>query len=258
MNDIHDIWNPKLVPQWKKDHPKCLMGKKGEKWWIAVNYEHPGVRDQAFLLIQEVCEQYDVDGIELDFFRAPLFFKPQTKGLPLEQRHLDIMTEFIRRVRKMTERVSEKRARPLLVAVRVPDSVKLCLRIGLDIERWLKEGLIDILIPGGYWHLVPYQEPISLGQKYGVPVYPCISPYTGTPPAYTRGSLTTEERKAIIPAWRGEAMNIWDSGGDGVYFFNVFNPEDQRLRELGAPEVLAKLDKMGCKFITLRRRVGGW
>ncbi|HJN18239.1 MAG TPA: hypothetical protein QGH10_22250, partial [Armatimonadota bacterium] len=33
------------------------------------------------------------------------------------------------------------------------------------------------------------------------------------------------------------------SGADGVYFFNVFSPEDQRWRELGDPALLAGLDK---------------
>ena len=66
-------------------------------------------------------------------------------------------------------------AGPLLISVRVPDSVGFCRAIGLDLERWLAEDLIDMLVVGGYFRLQPWEESVALGHRYGVPVYAGLS-----------------------------------------------------------------------------------
>ena len=69
----------------------------------------------------------------------------------------------------------------------MPASVAHAKWIGLDIETWLAEGLVDQLIPGG----LPgdtamgrvqgddfggvFAEMIALGHAHRVPVYPCLS-----------------------------------------------------------------------------------
>lgn len=59
----------------------------------------------------------------------------------------------LRRVRTMTDEVGQKRGRPLLIAVRVPDSAGYAKALGLDVPRWLEEDLIDIMVAGGYFWL---------------------------------------------------------------------------------------------------------
>jgi hypothetical protein len=77
MNDTHDSsprWSY-LLTKWKKEHPEYLMKHLVEKpcyggrRWSAVNYELPAVRNKVFEILKDVCTRYDVDGIELDFFR---------------------------------------------------------------------------------------------------------------------------------------------------------------------------------------------
>ena len=58
------------------------------------------------------------------------------------------MTEFVCRVRRRMDEVERDRERPLLLTARVPDTVQLCRKIGLDIETYLSEGLLDLLTPG--------------------------------------------------------------------------------------------------------------
>jgi len=43
---------------------------------------------------------------------------------------------------------------------------------------------------------------------------------------------------------------VWQSGADGVYLFNFFNPKAPMLREIGDPATLAKLDQT--YFVTVR------
>jgi hypothetical protein len=251
MNDTHDSADGALLCQWKKDHPEYLMGKKEEKFasgarrWSAVNYGLPEVRDKVFRIFKDVCTRYDVDGIEMDFFRHPVYFKPQMTGQPVTQEHCDMMTDLLRRVRAMTEEVAAKRGRPLLIAARTPDSLGYCSAIGLDVERWMREDLIDIWVVTCYFQLNPWGESVRLGHKYGVPVYPSLSE--------SRIKGEAGKLRNSREAYRARAMNVWNSGADGVYIFNYFNPHGPIWRELGDPQTLEKLDKVyfvsawGCK-----------
>ena len=244
MNDTHDSGNPDLLCLWKRDHPEYLMGKKGDKFsygggrWSAVNYGVPEVRDKVFRIFKDVCTRYDVDGIEMDFFRHPIYFKPQMFGEPVTQEHCDMMTDLLRRVREMTEQVAVKRERPLLIAVRVPDSVGYAKAIGLDLIQWLEGDLIDIVVGGGYFHLEPWENLVALGKRYDVSVYACLSASR-----IAESPQAPADRRSITEVWRGEAMNAWDAGVSGIYTFNRFNPRDIIFRELGSPETLQRLDK---------------
>ncbi len=246
MNDTHDSYLPKYFTQWKKDHPQCLMGKKGDKCprganrWSAVDYGVPEARDKVFRILRDVATRYDVDGLEFDFFRHPVYFKPQMTGDTVTQQHCDMMTGLLRRVRKMTEEVSAKRGRPMLIAVRVPDSVGFAKGIGLDLVAWMKEDLIDILTGGGYYHFEPWENLVALCKPHDVPVYACLST-SRIVPNYRPSIL--EKSTQIVPVWRDEALRAWEAGVDGIYIFNRFDPHDRIFRELGDPEILKGLER---------------
>ena len=243
MNDTHDSGNPVLFCKWKQDHPDYLVGKRGEKFpyganrWSSVDYGVAAVRDKVFRILADVCTRYDVDGIELDFFRHPVLFKPQMTGEPVTQEHCDQMTGLLRRIRTMTETVARKRGRPMLIAIRIPDSVGYCKAIGIDLIRWLEEDLVDIVTGGGYFHLEPWENLVALGRKYDVPVYACLVKRRiedgGEP-----------EAQSSLQRWRGEALNAWNAGMNGIYTFNRFDPHDPIFRELGDPELLKTLDRI--------------
>ena len=151
MNDVHDGKIPELRPQFKKDHPEWLIGKHlGDKtpdmigesrWWSAVDYEHEEVRERAFELIEEVCKNYDVEGVELDYFRHPVYFQRHRLGQPAMPEQVKLMTDFMRRVHAMTVAVGRQRGRPLLIAVRVPDTVEICAHYGFDMPTWAARDL---------------------------------------------------------------------------------------------------------------------
>ena len=93
----------------KREHPEYLMGDESlwdhakqtdpRTWWTLWDYEKPGVRDHIVRIFEDVCQRYDVDGIELDFIRHPLFFRPNLDGLPAEPKHVAMMTDMVRRIR---------------------------------------------------------------------------------------------------------------------------------------------------------------
>jgi len=244
MNDTHDS-SPRyamLMTKWKKQHPDLLISTAakrppfGGRRWSAVDYHEPRVRDKVFRIIEDVVTRYDVDGVELDFFRHPVYFRPAAYGKPVPQSMQDELTSLIRRIRAMIDRVAKERRKPILLSARVPDSVPFCRAVGLDLERWLDDGLLDLVAGCGYIRLTSWSSWAALGQKHGVPVYACLS-------ASRLVSPSRPESKERLELWRGEALRAWDAGVAGIYTFNRFDPTSPLFRELGDPQLLRSLPR---------------
>ncbi len=244
MNDQHDAGRPHLLSTWKQQHREWLMNDNDgyPKWsWSAIDYTVPEVREKVFRILEDVARRYPVDGIELDFFRHPILFKAQMKGEPVTQEHCDLMTTLIARIREMSRSVAQTRSRPFLLAVRVPDSIGYCRAIGIDLQRWLDDRLIDIVSACDYFKLEPWENLVALGKKYEVPVYASFCSRRITQGAIGPGDASGEQERT---QWRGEAMAAWKAGVNGIYVFNRPAPHDPLYRELGDPAVLETLDRI--------------
>lgn len=251
MNDTHDTEHRPdkpylLFPPLKVEHPDWLVGEPVKRTpfgrWSSVDYARPEVRQLAFRYLEEVCQDYAVDGIELDYFRHLCYFKSVAQGGKATPAEREAMTQFMRRVRQMTETVGCARGRPILVAIRVPDSREFSADMGLDVERWLGEGLADMLITTCYFQFNPWKYTVDWARRHGVAVYAGLS----------ESRVRDEERFArnSIESYRGRALNAWRAGVDGIYVFNYFDPRGPVFRQLGNPKELAAMDKL--YFVTVR------
>jgi uncharacterized lipoprotein YddW (UPF0748 family) len=247
LNDTHDGSTADYGPimfranRLKREHPEWLIGSPAQKprhgVWSAVDFTREEIRDLAFRYVEEVCRNYDVDGVEIDFFRHPVFFKRAAQaGAECNDDERRLMTELIARIRQMTETEGLRRGRPILVALRVPDSVAYARAIGLDLERWLAAGLADLLIPGGYFRLEDTVRTVALARRHGVKVYPSLDESRVRDPE-------AKKLRSSTAAYRGRALEAWSAGADGVYLFNAFNPQDPIWRELGSPNHLAAVPR---------------
>jgi len=240
MNMIQDSWRPDFNLRWKREHPDCCLAKRGngtfaapddlrKLYWSAFDFEQPAVRAQRLGLIDDICSRYDVDGMELDFWRWPLFFKPSLDGRPVDPAHVAMMTDFVRCARRRMGQIEAQRQRPLLLAPRVFDTPDICLRMGLDVPGWLAEGLIDILVVGGHYSqfAIPMEQWVALAHAHDVPVYGCFYRSRGI-----------EQDRAL-------AAHYHRSGVDGIYTFNMFNfpKETPTFSEVGDPALIARRDK---------------
>jgi len=121
---------------WRLDpSPRAVFGVRG------LNWIHPEVRQERIDVITELAENYDIDGIELDFMRFPPFFDYETT--PVEERQ-DILTGFIADVREILDRTA-KADQTRWLAIRVPNRLDECLMTGIDPARLDREGLVDII-----------------------------------------------------------------------------------------------------------------
>ena len=154
MDDEHASWVPAQRSQYINDHPGYLLGTADNPPprgpWCGVDYAVPEVRDRVFRTTEDVCRRYDIDGIELDFFRQLICFKKRAWDEPMEQADCDMMTDLLRRLRTMMDQIGSQRGRPLLISVRVPDSVEYCKQLGFDLATWLRDDLIDIMVVGAH------------------------------------------------------------------------------------------------------------
>ncbi len=217
----------------KKQHPEWLL--RGFYWNFAV----PEVRAHKLAILRELAENYDFDGIDIDFSRSPPVLPV---GHQWENR--EVLTDFMRQVRRMFQEVAKKRGRPLLLAARLPATIPGCHYDGIDIETWTRENLLDIIGVGGRsldLDIVGYRRVIG---DRNIKLMPSVDDYHA-PDGY---------RHQGIEFWRGLYGNWWRQGIDGAQTFNFFHQSDrshakfggyltppgqqQALREIGDPKTM--------------------
>lgn len=257
INDIHDSMESCAfeLSTWKREHPQYWICEKGltkdlndpKFWWSSLDFEKQEVRDYLLAIVDDVCSRYDLDGYDVDYFRSPMFFKPNLEYQPATQAQVDMLTDFQRKIRATAYKYGNQRGWPMLVSVRVPMSVEACKHVGIDIETWLKEDLFDILCTGGGY--VPFtmttKQMVALGRKYGKPVYPAVS---------GSGMRGRDGLYSSLQAWRGAVSNALYNGADGVVLFNTFpkernHPHFVELGDRGALDIANKLYAIDNKAI---------
>ncbi len=150
-----------FVGDLNKQHPEYRIGKS-----VQLDFRHREVRDFKLAIFREAAEA-GADGVALDFAVYPPFFEEPDPA---------IMTQFMRDVRAALDEVGQAQARPVEIMARVP-TVKY-MDLGLDWKTWMREGLVDIIVPThlrapDYFDL-RIEEFVSLSHQTGVPVYPTI------------------------------------------------------------------------------------
>jgi hypothetical protein len=248
-NDTHDAgrdehgqnrWNSNL---WKQAHPELLFGSR-EKLppfggWSALDFAQQPVREKFYDLVAEVSQNYPVDGVVLDFFRHLPTFKSTGWGAnEASDEERAALTDVLRRLRDKRDKTGAEQGRPVLLAVRTPDTPEYCRALGLDIETWMKEGLIDIWIATGYFRLDEWENIAAFGHKYDIPVWASID----------ESRVMGRDNRNDLAAYRARVMNAWRGGVDTIWIFNYFYfPKDAHfslLNEAADIETLALTDKV--------------
>lgn len=145
-------------PEWTER----VMDENGRlSYWL--NPGHIKSQDYLVDLLLELSNNYDIDGIHLDFFRYPgenfedaKYFKNNDLNLSLEDWRRNNLTAILR---KFKERVTP--INPFLKVGATPIGIRKSLNgangwegyssVFQDTERWLKESLVDYLTPQIYW-----------------------------------------------------------------------------------------------------------
>ncbi len=234
MNDNHDGGRQENeLCTWKQNHLDKLMCRLaerdtlgfGNRSWANMDFTYPECREALYTVVKNIVQNYDVDGVVLDFFRHLCFFKEVVMGEKVYAESIEKMNDLMRAIRHMVNQEGMKRGKALPIMIVIPDSLPYCYNVGLDIQTWIDEGLIDIASTGGYWNLsAGWEEAVDYFQnKHDIPFY-CTLEHA------TVGTCRNYEQ------WRVEAALAWKSGAKGIRTLDVLGGNEDILRFLGDPE----------------------
>ena len=173
------------------------------------NYMLPEVREYYFSILEELCANYDVDGVELDFQRFPRFFRNDEV-----EEGAQVMTAFVKRIRDMLDRLGEKRGKSLKICVRIPETPAKCRKAGLDVFAWDALGLVDMInVSSFYIHTMEldiegFKAGVTRAKVYGEMNY------------VTYQNKEKKRRYTTFEVYRASAFNLFQRGADGLSLFN--------------------------------------
>ena len=225
--------------RWENRHLE--IGARGDlnpdmPWIDGLDFKHREVQDERFALIEETLNEYPVDGFELQLNNYPRYFHPDEVKVGI-----NTMTDWIGRVHEAVKGSGADRE----LVIRAPSNPEDALSIGLDLEIWVKRGIVDAFIG----------EPFSAPHR--------IDPNTDFRPlaAIVKGSAcrciaaihshvdSDRLAEAPISMVRAAACNYWEQDIDGLYLAQWFPhwPYQadfyERLREIPHPDIMEAKDK---------------
>jgi hypothetical protein len=225
MNDGHHLENAEVKDRraiWASKfyvaHPEYRLGPDPAKWEQHVlNWAIPEVRAHKFSFIRELCENYDLDGFEMDFMRHYSYF--QLDKTTSEQRR-GIMTAFVRQVRELLDRTARDGRRRWLCA-RVPAYVSALDPLGLDLPAMVEAG-VDMLNLSASYFTVQQTDLAAIRRsvpRASVYLEMCHSTWNGRKPVGP-GYDTFPFRRATQEQFQTAAHLAYARGADGVSAFN--------------------------------------
>ena len=198
------------------------------------DYTHSEVRQHKFAMFEELVTRYESDGIELDFATGPQHFKQGGR-----EENASLMTDLVRRI---SETAKTRRPTPAVVGARVFPTEQMNINADLDVRTWLREGLVDYVLPMLYGFNVldpnmPFKWLVEAAHQHDASVYGMLHPFVehdrSGPPEKSRANLDT---------MRAAMANYWDYGVDGLYTWFLAWPfgdlEHRILTEMGDPDLI--------------------
>jgi hypothetical protein len=238
MNDSSTESNLYMMSRLKREHPEVMIGEEAAGGHphaaTCEDYARAEVREERLRLIEEVMG-YGPCGLEMDPY-VGVFFQPSRAC-----ENAGILTGFVREVRAMFDRLGRERGERLCLASRVYPAEEQNLGIGMDVRTWMREGLIDLVVPNPPGQMFCPEMDIrwllDAAGEAGTWVYVPL----GREPYDDRHQSPTIEMR------RAAATNFHAMGADGVYLSDLKWPHDndshQALRELGDPDIYARKSK---------------
>lgn len=241
MNDMHGAENPEgshfNCPLFKK--PKYrLSGTRvnprdgAQVYWQALNYEHREVRDFMLSVVREPMEDYDFEGLELDWLRNPHCCEPNAS-----RKTVDTLTGWFGEIRALTEARSKKIGKPVPLGLRIPGNLGYMRSIGIDVPNLARLGLIDFVTFSNFWQTswdMPYDR-LRAETGSDVAIYGCVEDapnwVSGRAPKLTLQpgtvapsypNLGVRYLSASAELLRGNAAGKLAMGVDGIETFNFF------------------------------------
>ncbi|MEM9282892.1 MAG: hypothetical protein AAGA96_13780 [Verrucomicrobiota bacterium] len=207
-----------MAKHYWENYERFRIGPDVNNWDdVVFDWAIPEVREYKFALIEEACANYDLAGLELDFLRHWVRFKPET---PQELRH-EITTNFVRRIREMLDRTAEARGLPRRrLCVRVPAKSEIRPEQGIELGALADAGVDMVNL--SYSYFTWQDDSVARAREEAgsdLALYAEMTHCTMTGKA-TSGSGTQPFLRTTDNQFFTTAQMAYDQGATGVSFFN--------------------------------------
>ena len=212
-----------------ENYAQYRIGPDPTDWSQGVfNWAVPEVRDNKFALIREICQQYDVDGLELDFMRHTSFFRLEETTTAQRRQ---VMTEFVRRVRDVLDRTAAS-SRYRWLCVRVPARIAGHDPLGIDLPSMVAAGVDVVNLSSSYFTAQATDLPQVRAALAHTPLYLEMThtPMTGKALA---GSGSQVFRRTTDHQFYTTAHLAYTQGAAGTSLFNFVYFRYHVMPELG-------------------------
>ncbi|NQU09845.1 hypothetical protein HQ590_03570 [bacterium] len=193
------------------------------------NYEKPAVRAYVMAAIRDLVENYEYDGLQLEWNRQPLCGEPGVSA-----GFIKTMTDWHADIRRLAAKRARRTGKPYPVGIKYVGTLDQLRTIGLDVREMAKRDLIDFVAPTNDWQSswdIPCDE-LARELGPGVAVYGSIE----FAPNYLHGYLPHQKRgnqglaaplavnyrltPYCPPLLRGNAAAKLVLGVDGIEVYN--------------------------------------
>ena len=223
--------------KWKYGKDVCFGGDDGDRNTWAYDFTNRLVQENKLAMVREMLEDYEADGIELDFMFYPVYFRPGEVDT-----NVATMNDYVNEIRGLANEIGQAQGREIPIAARVAHRRDDNLKLGLDVETWLEEGSIDLVIGQVSEFLL----------DTGLPDVDWLADKANQcgAAAYIRSPRYVYDERSVNPdieVYRALLQNLHLKGFAGLYFGYLGWPFDdyeyKMLRELANPQSMHRRNK---------------
>ena len=261
------MWGNYFMPPWKGKNQTSLMGDKtvdskdgrvapkkasppyGHR--LAVDFGKTEVRVKFIDMCTKIVDKYDLDGLMVDFtYSSPCIFKSVAWGETASSKEMTDLTDMVTKLKAACRAAGQKKNHPILLSIRVPDSIGYCKDIGIDLNAWAEAKLFDFIVAGGNFELNPPSVMGDFAKKAGVPYYQACGVsyiFTGNDSGYPDDDERPGLTRQGPHCFRGRAMAAYQGGASGIMYWNPTRWHRFNLRSLApAPAQMKYENKRYC------------
>ena len=202
------------------EHPEWILkSRKG------LDYANPEARNFYRDFVLYIPENYDVDGLTIDFSRHRQHFNPG------QENQFELMNGYLRELRAGLDRIGKARGKHLVLNASFTCGTwydtNLPAAQGLDVQTWVDEGIVDCIMPEGK-DVMKY---IEMCKDKPVRCYPrktCCLKFDGSrlqedthDPTAAQDAEDEPPLAQLTPTQIEAGVLHWyEAGADGVFLFN--------------------------------------
>lgn len=223
--------------KWNHGKDVCFGGPDDDRDTWAYDFANELVQEDKLALVREMLDGYGADGIELDFMFYPAYFRPDEV-----EASIPIMNDYVARIRQTANEIGTRQGREIPIMARVFHRREDNLGIGLDVETWLKDGSVDIVV--GQVSDFLFDTGLSDAR------WMADAANDGGAAAYIRPPRHVYDERTLAPyieMYRALSQTLEVQGFSGMYLgylpWPFDNEQYQILREAALPQSMSRRNK---------------